>query len=171
MVLHQRVVQPGSSNTGFLNRVARLFTGNLGIINDLLTVVGIPLFEGTQGGNSQAQSRAIQISDIQIRIAELQRERAKLADTVREKVAAALTKFDEARTNFQTSQVLSTRSMQQFQVYEIRYVRGNSDTESYLAHQNALDHTKAQVYASWASMRRSLFEIKLLVLNVKEAEN
>ncbi len=160
-----------TSKPGFFSRIAKLFTGNVGIINDLFTVVGIPLFEGSQGGDSQAQSRSLQISDIQVKIAELQRERAKLADTVRDKVAVSLTQFDEARTEFMTSQVLVTRSVQQFQVYEIRYVRGNSDTESYLAHQNSLDHTKAQTYAAWAKMRRSLFQVKLLVLNVQEAEN
>jgi hypothetical protein len=62
------------------------------------------------------------------------------------------------------------RSTEQFKIYELRYVRGNSDTESYLARQNQLDNQKATVYESWAKMRRSLFEIKLLVLSVKEAE-
>ena len=161
----------GQRRPGFFDRLAKLFTGNVGIVNDLLTVVGIPLFQGSQGGDSQAQSRSLQISDIQVKIAELQRERAKLADTVRDKVAQSLVQFDEARTEFQSSQILATRSLQQFQVYEIRYVRGNSDTESYLARENSLDHTKAQTYAAWAKMRRSLFQVKLLVLNVQEAEN
>ncbi len=156
---------------GIIDNLAALFTGKVGIVNGLLKAVGIPLFEGSQGGGDSAQTRAVQISDIQIRIAELQRERAKLADEVRDKVAKALVDFDEARTEFQTVQVVSQRSIEQFQVYEIRYVRGNSDTESYLAHQNSLDHTKAQTYAAWAKMRRSLFQVKLLVLNVQEAEN
>ncbi len=156
---------------GIIDNLAALFTGKVGIVNGLLKAVGIPLFEGSQGGGDSAQTRAVQISDIQIRIAELQRERAKLADEVRDKVAKALVDFDEARISFQSSQVLATRSLQQFQVYEIRYVRGNSDTESYLARENSLDHTKAQTYEAWAKMRRSLFQVKLLVLNVQEAEN
>ncbi|MDF5725985.1 MAG: hypothetical protein PUP91_37160 [Rhizonema sp. PD37] len=161
----------GKRRMGFFDRIARLFTGNIGIVNDLLSVVGIPLLEGSQGGNSEAQTRAIQIGDLQIKVAELQRERAKLADTVRDKVAVALTQFDEAKTDFQTSQILAIRTLQQFQIYQVRYVNGDSDTESYLSKLNSLDHTKAQTYASWAKMRRSLFEIKLLVLNVREAEN
>ncbi len=68
--------------------------------------------------------------------------------------AQALVKFDESRTEFQTSQVLTARSLQQFQVYEVRYTRGNSDTEIYLSRQNQLDSTKAHTYAAWAKMRR-----------------
>jgi hypothetical protein len=70
----------------------------------------------------------------------LQRSRAQLADTIRDKVAQALVKFDESRTEFQTSQILTARSLQQFQVYEIRYTRGNSETETYLSRQNQLDN-------------------------------
>lgn len=155
---------------GFLQNIAGIFRGDTGIINALLNVIGVPLFQGLTGGNEQAQARAIAISDIQVKIAELQRGRAQLADTIREKVAVSLVKFDEARTDFQTSQVLSTRAVQQFQVFELRYVRGNNDTESYLLQQNRLDSVKAQTYSSWAKMRRSLFELKLLVLSVKDAE-
>ncbi|MBO3462189.1 MAG: hypothetical protein KME33_25715 [Aetokthonos hydrillicola CCALA 1050] len=168
---------PSSSDTtttrkpGFFDRLARLLTGNLGIINDLLSVIGTPFFESSQGGNSSTQSQAIQISDIQIRIAELQRQRAQQADTIREKVAVALSNFDEARVEFQMSQIVTNRTIEQFQVYEIGYLRGNSDTETYLSKQNSLDRAKVQVYTSWAKMRRTLFQLKLLVLNVKEAEN
>jgi len=134
-------------------------------------VIGIPLFEGSQGGSDSVQNRAVQITDVQIRIAELQRERAKLADEVRDKVAKALIDFDEARVGFQTAQVLATRSVKQFEMYQTRYVSGENDSEAFLAHINALDHVKAETYASWGKMRRSLFQIKLLVLNVQEAEN
>lgn len=155
---------------GFLDNIGALFRGDVGLLNGLLNVIGVPLFQGLTGGNEQAQTRAIAISDIQVKIAELQRNRAQLADTIREKVASSLVKFDEARTDFQTAQVVSARAVQQFQIYEIRYVRGNNDTESYLAQQSRLDNVKAQTYSSWAKMRRALFELKLLVLSVKDAE-
>ena len=161
----------GKSSPGFFNRLGKLLTGNLGIINDLLSVIGTPFFENSQGGNSTTQSQAIQISDLQVRIAELQRQRAQEADNVRSKVVVALSNFDEARVEFQMSQVVTSRSIQQFQVYEMGYLRGNSDTETYLSKQNSLDHAKAQVYTSWAKMRRTLFQLKLLVLNVQDAES
>jgi len=156
--------------TGLIDNILGIISGNVSLINGLIRTIGIPLFEGTQGGNGDAQRNAIAISDLQIKVAELQRGRAQLADTIREKTAIALVQFDEARTSFQTSQIVAARVSQQFQVYEIRYVRGNSNTESYLGRQNSFDRTKAQVYGSWAKMRRALFQIKLIVLSVKDAE-
>ncbi|MEA5595705.1 hypothetical protein [Rivularia sp. UHCC 0363] len=162
--------QPQAPGTGLIDNIAGILRGRTSLINGLINVIGIPFFLGTQGGNADAQRNAIAISDIQVKVAELQRSRAQLADTIRDKVAESLIRFDEARTDFQTSQVVATRAIDQFKVFEIRYTRGNSDTETYLQRQNQLDNQKAQTYRAWAKMRRSLFEIKLLVLSVKDAE-
>jgi hypothetical protein len=162
--------QPQAAGTGLIDNLAGIFSGKTNLINGLLNVIGIPLFQGSQGGNADAQRNAIAISDIQVKVAELQRSRAQLADTIRDKVAQSLISFDEARTDFQTAQVVASRAVDQFKVFELRYVRGNSDTESYLTRQNSLDNTKAQTYRAWAKMRRNLFTIKLLVLSINEAE-
>jgi hypothetical protein len=162
--------QPQAAGTGLIDNLAGIFSGKTNLINGLLNVIGIPLFQGSQGGDADAQRNAIAISDIQVKVAELQRSRAQLADTIRDKVAQSLISFDEARTDFQTAQVVASRAVDQFKVFELRYVRGNSDTESYLTRQNSLDNTKATTYRAWAKMRRSLFTIKLLVLTVKDAE-
>jgi len=155
---------------GLIDNLSGIFNGETGLINGLLNVIGVPLFIGSQGANTEANRNAIAISDLQIKVAELQRARAQLADTIREKVAVALVKFDEGRTDFQIAQVVGARAIDQFKVFELRYIRGNNDTESYLAKQSQLDRVKADTYASWGKMRRSLFEIKLLVLGVKDAE-
>ncbi|WP_313934706.1 MULTISPECIES: TolC family protein [Nostocaceae] len=164
--------QPGQQpvRTGIIENVAGILRGDTSLINGLLNVIGVPLFQGVQGGNSEAQSRAIAISDIQVKIAELQRGRAQLAQETREKVAESLIAFDEARTEYQVAQIVASRAGDQFKVFEIRYRRGNSDTDTYLLRQNALDNTKAQTYKAWAKMRRNLFQLKLLVLSVKDAE-
>ncbi|MDB9372357.1 hypothetical protein [Nodularia sphaerocarpa] len=162
--------QPQAAGTGLVDNILGIIRGDTGLINGLLRVIGIPFFQGTQGGNADAQRNAIAISDIQVKVAELERGRAQLADQIREKVTLSLVKFDEARTDFQTSQVIASRSIEQFKIYELRYIRGNNDTEGYLAKQSELDRTKANTYSSWSKMRRSLFEIKLLVLNIKDAE-
>ncbi|KHG39914.1 MULTISPECIES: hypothetical protein [Aphanizomenon] len=78
---------------------------------------------------------AIAISDLQIKVAELQRARAQLADTIREKVAVALVKFDEGRTDFQITQVVGARAIDQFKVFEYRgsnNFSGLSDDEKFL---------------------------------------
>ncbi|MHC5821856.1 MAG: TolC family protein [Nostoc sp.] len=162
--------QPQPAGTGLIDNILGIFSGKTSLINGLLSVIGVPFFQGTQGGNADAQRNAIAISDIQVKVAELQRSRAQLADTIRDKTAESLISFDEARTDFQTSQVVGSRAIDQFKVFELRYVRGNSDTETYLTRQNTLDNQKAATYRAWAKMRRSLFTIKLLVLSVKDAE-
>ena len=176
--------QPQPEGKGLIDNLSGIFNGETGLINGLLNVIGVPLFVGSQGANTEANRNAIPterfaiaISDLQIKVAELQRARAQLADTIREKVAVALVKFDEGRTDFQIAQVVGARAIDQFKVFELRYIRGNNDTESYLAKQSQLDRVKADTYASWGKMRRflrsaslSLFEIKLLVLGVKDAE-
>ena len=155
---------------GLIDNLLAIFNGKTGVINGLLNVIGVPLFVGSQGANTEANRNAIAISDLQIKVTELQRARAQLADTIREKVAIALVKFDEGRTDFQIAQVVGARAIDQFKVFELRYIRGNNDTEGYLAKQSELDKVKANTYGSWGKMRRSLFEIKLLVLGVKNAE-
>lgn len=79
------------------------------------------------------RSHLIAIGDLQVKVAELQRSRAELADKVREKVADALTNFDDARTQFQTTQIVAARTIEQFKIYELQYVRGSYDTEAYLS--------------------------------------
>lgn len=174
VLLRQETVTDSNTKTsrtiGIVERIGRLFTSPAPILNELLSAIGIPLLRGRSGGNDTQRQAAIAISDLQIKVAQMQRDRAEVANLMREKVAVSLVKFDEARTDFQISQVVSVRAVQQFQVFELRYVRGNSDTETYLARQNQLDSIKAQTYSSWAKMRRTLFELKLLVLSVKDAE-
>lgn len=161
--------QPQTGN-GLINNIAAIFRGDTGIINGLLNIIGVRLFEGFQGGNADAQRNAIAIGDIQVKVAELQRNRAQLADTIKQKVSEVLIEFDKAKTMYQTSQVLVSRASDRFKVYEIRYRRGNSDTETYLLRQNALDNEKAQAYRAWTELRQSIFKLKLLVLSIKDAE-
>ncbi|PNJ91823.1 hypothetical protein CEP13_16445, partial [Cylindrospermopsis raciborskii C03] len=110
----------------------------------LISAIGVPFFKASQGANEEANRNAIAISDLQIKIAELQRARAQLADTTREKVAISLVKFDEARTDFQIAQVIASRSVDQFKIFEKQYLTGDSNTETYLGKLNQLDRTKAQ---------------------------
>jgi hypothetical protein len=55
-------------------------------LDKLLNVVGIPLLQASFGGNAENQRNAIAISDLQVKVAELQRGRAELAQKIREQV-------------------------------------------------------------------------------------
>lgn len=158
--------QPGYTQqreNRLIDHILGIIRGETGLINGLLRVVGIPFFNRNQSVNTEAQRQAVPIADIQVKVAELQRGRANLADEIKEKVTVSLVNFDEARTDFQTAQVLTSSAIEQFKVFEQRYVRGDYDTETYLLRQNELENTKAQTYRAWTKMRRALLEIKLLV--------
>ena len=131
---------------GLIDNILGIFNGKTGLINGLINVVGLPLFTASQGTNTEANRNAIAISDLQIKVAELQRARAQLADMTREKVAVALVKFDEGKTDFQIAQVVGARAIDQFKVFELRYIRGNNNTEGYLSKQSELDKVKANTY-------------------------
>jgi hypothetical protein len=164
-------VDANGHKPGFFQRLGGLFTGKLSIINDLLGVIGIPLFNSFNGGSSETTTKVIQVSDLQVRIAELQRARAELADKVKEKVTQLLTEFDDARVEYQMSQVIIRRSVLRFQLYQARYLNGDITTEEFLQKQNDLDKSKTEVYTKWAKLRRDLLTIKLLILTQKEDEN
>jgi len=97
--------------------------------------------------------------------------KAELADKLKEKVATSLSAFDDARVQYQMSQVMVRRHIVRFQIYQMRYVRGASSTEDFLQQQNEMDRSKTQVYDAWAKLRRTLFDLKLLALAQKTEDD
>jgi hypothetical protein len=162
------VAQPGHHNGGVLGKILSLFVSPAGVINEVLQAVGMPLFDSMFGGSDQNQQRAIAISDLETKLAEIQRSRAELADKVREKVQQALFDFDEARRDFQISQEVVKREASRLQLSEVEYNLGGGSSESYLGQLSALDRNKAQTWRAWTMTRSRLEKIKLLVLGVEE---
>lgn len=72
---------------GILNRIGDLFFGNtLNSVNEILSLVGVPLFKNATGGDAAAQSRAIAIGDLQVKLAEIQNKRGEIAAKLRENI-------------------------------------------------------------------------------------
>lgn len=159
--------QPAPRQRGPIEKIVSLFTSPVGVVNELLRAVGIPLFDKLLGGgNEQAQGRQIAIADLQVKLAEIQRGRAELADKVKEKVALAVFDFDTSRREFQISMEISKREVSRMQLSEVEYRLGSNDSNTYLGQMSSLDRNKAAAFRSWASMRSQLEKIKLLVLGV-----
>jgi hypothetical protein len=133
-------------------------------INEILSLIGIPLLDGIAGTNAEAQKNAIAISDLQVKNAELMRGRADLAEKIREAVALQVLEFDTAAREFQISQAIAQRETQRMQLVAVSYRFGESDTEAYLAQLSAMDAKKAATLRSWTQMRSRLERLKLLVL-------
>jgi hypothetical protein len=155
-----------TEKVGFLERLGRLFTSPAPLLNELFNAVGIPLLRSFSGGNDQQRNSAIAISDLQVKLAQMQRDRAQLNDTVREKVYLAVFDLDDAKREFQISQEIAKRSSQRMQLIEVEYRLGQNSTNSFLSETSSLDREKASTYRAWTQVRSRLEKVKLLVLGV-----
>ena len=153
---------------GFLDKLIGIFTNPVPSLNNILSLVGIPLLKATTGGNDQAQQRAIAISDLQVKVAELQRGRTDIALKLRETVQLQVLEFDAAAREFQIAQVIAQREVTRMTLLEVEYRFGEGDTRTYLGNISSLDAQKAATLRSWTQMRSRLERIKLLVLGERE---
>ena len=155
-----------TEKVGFLERIGRLFTSPVPILNEVFSVVGIPLLRSFSGGNDQQRQSAIAIADLQVKLAQMQRDRAQLNDTIREKIYLAIFDLDDAKREFQISREVAKRSSQRMQLIEVEYRLGQGTTNSFLSETSSLDKEKATTYRAWTQLRSRLEKVKLLVLGI-----
>lgn len=156
------------TQTGFLQNITSIFTRPVGVINDLLNIIGIPILRSFTGGNQEQKQAAIAISDLRVKTEELRKSKEEIAAKTREAVQIAILEFDTRAREFQIAQAIAQRDQQRFGLFQVNYRFGASSTETYLAQQNALDRSRAQVLREWAAMRSQLERIKLLCLAKEE---
>lgn len=159
--------QPGG---GLLNNLFGIFTRPVSFINELASVIGIPLLRRFTGGNQEQKAASIAIADLRIKTEELRKSKEEIASKTRDAVQFAVLEFDVRSREFQIQQAIAKREIQRFELYKVSYRFGNSTTEAYLAQQSSLDKQKASVLREWAQMRSQLEKIKLLVLANVEKE-
>ena len=155
---------------GFFDRIADLLGGNtLGVINDVFSLIGIPLFRNIAGGDQAAQQRTIAIADLQVKVAEIENKRGEIASQIREQVILNVLRFDELRREFQISQEVARRSQLRLQImaHQYRFAVGSMDTPAYLREINALDQQKGATFRAWSQLRAQLTRVKLLVLGAE----
>lgn len=151
---------------GFLERIMMAFDSPLRAANDILALVGLPLFRNISGGDAATQQREIAISDLQVKIAEIENKRGELANAIREQVMLQVLDFDQIRREFQIAQEVGRRATLRLQILEqnYRFAVGGMDTPRYLTELSNLDQQKAQTFRAWARLRSQLVRVKLLVL-------
>ncbi|HEY9664351.1 MAG TPA: hypothetical protein V6C65_38395 [Allocoleopsis sp.] len=154
---------------GFFDRLGDLFSGSgtLGVVNDLLNVIGIPLFQAVAGTDPNRQQREIAIADLQVKIAEIENKRGELANQIREQVTLQVLDFDTIRREFQIAQEVARRDSLRLDILTLDYrfaATGTMDTPRYLNEISALDQQKADTFRAWARLRSQLVRVKLLVL-------
>ena len=162
--------QVSTNSGGLLNNVLGIFTRPVGLINDLLNVIGIPLLRSFTGGTEQNKQAAIAISDLRVKTEELRKSKEEIAIKTRDSVLFSVLEFDVRSREFQIQQAIAKRELQRFELYKVGYRFGQSSTEAYLGQQSSLDKQKASVLREWSQMRSQLEKIKLIVLAQKEEE-
>jgi hypothetical protein len=150
---------------GFFDRLLSAFGNPLNAINEALSLIGIPLIRGVTNTNARAQQTAIAISDLQVKVAQIEQEKRKIAEALREEVALEVLEFDATRREFQISQEIARRATVQHRLLEIDYrFSDRIDSVTYLNQLSQLDRQKADTYRAWARLRTRLARIQMLVL-------
>ena len=120
------------------------------------------------GANDAQQSRSIAIGDVQIKIAELQRNKAELTQKLREQVVVEVLKLEEIARNFQIEQAIAKRDKQRLEIAKVSYRFGEGDSERYLGQLSSYDRQKAATFREWSRLRNQVVQVKLLVLGSGE---
>lgn len=161
---------PGSvvqtEERGFLENVLDIFISPSRGINNILSLIGLPLFRNLGGGSDAQQQREIGIADLQVKVAEVERSRAEMANDLREEVMLQVLTFETLKREFQGEQEIGRRSTLRTEILSLnyRFVADSMNTAQYLTELNNLDQRRLNVFRQWAQMRTQLTRIKILVI-------
>jgi hypothetical protein len=159
------VVENGQSRRiGIVERVGQIFTNPVPLVNDILSAIGIPLLRGAYGGNDAQQSRAIQISDLTVKVAEIERVKTEVGAKTREKVQQLVLDFDVLAREFQAEQAIVNSELKSFKIYSITYAAGDGDTNTYLNRKQQLERSRLKLFKDWARMRAQITLMKNMVM-------
>ncbi|MBR8829807.1 MAG: hypothetical protein Cpurp_01220 [Chlorogloea purpurea SAG 13.99] len=156
-----------SKNTsGIVNPFSLIF-GNFfaNLFGDILNTI-FP-WQNLQS-TGEAASRAIAISDLQIKVAQLQRGRTEMAQKLKETVLMEALKLEEIAREFQGHQEIARREKLRLQILQVSYRFGDGDSRAYLAELAAYDRSKIDTWRKWSRLRAQLIKLKLLVFNITE---
>lgn len=153
-----------------LTRLLNIFTSPVNAFNDILGLIGVPLFEQRFGGSQQAQTRAIAIGDLQIKVAELQRGRTELSGKLTDKVTEEVFKYEELKRRADLKSAIAVREANRIKLIEVGYRLGDSDTNAMLAAYNNVDDRKADAIEAKSLLKIQLQRVKVLVLGSGLAE-
>jgi hypothetical protein len=161
----ETVVENGQSRKiGVVERVGQLFSNPGPVVNDLLSAIGIPVLRGFYGGSDAQQTRAIQISDLVVKVAEIERGKTEVVVKTRERVQQLILDFDVYAREFQAEQAIAVSEGKALKLYAVMYAAGDGDTDVYLSRKERVEKTKLQIFKAWARVRAQITIIKTVVV-------
>jgi hypothetical protein len=113
----------------------------------------------------EAATRSIAISDLQIKVAQLQRGRTEMAEKLKETVLMETLKLEEIAREFQGHQEIARREKARLQILTVTYRFGEGESRAYLGELAAYDRSKIETWRHWSRLRAQLVKVKLLVFN------
>jgi hypothetical protein len=149
---------------GVIERIGQLFSNPGPVLSELLGAIGIPLLRGAYGGTDAQQSRAIQISDLVVKVAEIDRGKTEVTAKTRERVQQMVLEFDVFAREFQAEQAIAVSEEKSLKLYAVSYAAGDGDTDVYLNRKERLEKTKLQVFKAWARVRAQITTLKAVVV-------
>jgi hypothetical protein len=159
------VFENGQTRTvGFFERLGRLFTNPTSVLDDLFAASGTAVLRGAYGGNDAQQSRAIQISDLTVKVAEMERGKVEIANRIRDKIQDLVLAFDVAAREFQAEQAIVRMEVKSFKIYTVTYAAGDGNTDTYLRRKEQLERSKLKVFKDWAKLRAQIVNLKNMVI-------
>lgn len=159
------VFENGQTRTvGFFERIGQIFTNPGALLNDLFAASGVQVLRGAYGGNDAQQSRAIQISDLTVKVAEMERGKVEIASRTRDKIQDLVLGFDVAAREFQAEQAIVRTEVKSFKIYAVTYAKGDGDTNTYLNRKEQLERSKLKVFKDWAKLRAQIVNLKNMVI-------
>ena len=165
LLRRETVVENGQTRTiGFFERIGQIFTNPSSVFNELLGAVGIPILRSAYGGSDAQQSKAIAISDLTVKVAEIERAKIEVATKTKEKIQQLVLEFDAAAREFQAEQAIVVSQKRSFKIYSVTYAAGDGDTNTYLLRKEQLEKSKLQVFKNWAKLRAQISHLKNIVL-------
>jgi len=147
-----------------LARLFNIFSSPVRAFNDILTLIGVPLFEQRFGGSEATQARAIALGDLQIKVAELQRSRAELISKLTERVVEEAFKYEELKRRADLKQAIAAREANRIKLLEVGYRLGEGDTAGMLTAYNSVDDRKAEAIEARSLVKIQLQRLKVLIL-------
>lgn len=153
-----------SRKIGVVERIGQLFSNPGPVVNDLLSSIGIPVLKGIYGGSDAQQTRAIQISDLVVKVAELERGKSEVVVKTRERVQQLVLEFDGLAREFQAEQAIVVSEGKALQLYAVTYAAGDGATDIYLNRKEKVERPKLQAFKAWARLRGQITNLKAVVM-------
>jgi hypothetical protein len=161
----ETITENGQTRTiGFFERVGRLFSNPFSVLDDLLLAVGVPILKSNFGGSDAQQSKTIAISELTVKVAEMERGKLEIVNKAKEKIQQLVLDFDTAAREFQAEQAIVRSETKTFKIYAITYAAGDGDTHIYLTRKEQLERAKLKVFKDWAKLRAQISNLKNLII-------